>query len=300
MTLAFGWGELFSLASAVGWATAVILYKAAGESLSANSLNLVKNLISLTFLLPTAVLLHGLDWPVLSGTQWLILIASGYFGIAVADTFYLQALRSMGAGRTAIIASLYSPFVVVLSIMFLGEALALWQWFGFVLVLFGILIVVYQRHYSEVDQQTLLKGALLAVASVFLTAAGVVAMKPILVADGFFWLVALRMLAGVAGMLLLLLVRGRIIQVVNEVRQQEHRWRLIFAGAFIGTYLALIFWLAGFKYTDASVASVLNETANVFIVIMAWLFLGEALSKRRVLGIALTFSGVLVFLGVLA
>ncbi len=101
-------------------------------------------------------------------------------------------------------------------------------------------------------------------------------------------------------MVLLLLLRGRIGHFVNEVRQQPHRWGVIFVAAFVGTYLALIFWLAGFKYADASVASVLNETANVFIVIMAWLFLGEALSKRRVLGIALTFSGVLVFLGVLA
>ncbi len=299
MQLEFGIGEAFALASAVCWATAVILYKAAGESLSSHSLNLAKNCVGLVFLFPTALLIHGLELPSLSQSQWLILIASGYFGIAVADTWYLQALRTLGAGRTAIVASLYSPFVVVLSIVFLAETLALWQWLGFVLVLLGILTVVYQKHYSEVDQATLFKGLMFASASVFLTAAGVVAMKPILVEEGFFWLVALRLAAGTAGMIGLLLLRGRLMHFVDEVRLGEHRWGVIIMAGFVGTYLALAFWLGGFKYSDASVASVLNETANVFIVIMAWLFLGEALSRRKLAGIALTFSGVLVFLGVL-
>ena len=298
MTIVFGWGELFALSSAICWATAVILYKAAGESLTAHSLNLAKNLVGILFLVPTAFFVHGFDWPSLSGWHWAILIASGYFGIAVADTWYLQALRTLGAGRTAIIASLYSPFVVLLAIIFLGERLVGWQWFGFVLVLLGILTVVYQRHYSELDRATLTKGLTFASASVFLTAAGVVAMKPILAADGFFWIVALRLLAGTAGMVLLLMVRGRLSHFVSEVQDGEHRWPTIVTAGFIGTYLALIFWLAGFKYADASVASVLNETANVFIVIMAFVFLGEALSRRRMAGIALTFSGVLIFLGV--
>jgi len=83
----------------------------------------------------TAVVVEGLTLPSLTYTEWGILIASGYFGIALADTWYLQALRNLGAGRTAIVASLYSPFVVMLSIVFLDEALALWQWLGFAMVL---------------------------------------------------------------------------------------------------------------------------------------------------------------------
>ena len=63
--------------------------------------------------------------------------------------------------------------------------------------------------------------------------------------------------------------------------------------------MALLFWLAGFKYANASVASVLNETASIFIVLMAWLFLKEELSIRKVVGIIMTFSGVLIFLGLI-
>ncbi|MFT6101214.1 MAG: drug/metabolite transporter (DMT)-like permease [Arenicella sp.] len=290
-------GEVFALVCAIMWASAVVLYKHVGESMSANTLNLVKNIIGLSLLLPTALLFEGLRLPLLSNREWLILIASGYFGIAVADTWYLQALRNLGAGRTAIVASLYSPFVVILSIIFLQESLALWQWLGFVMVLAGIMVVVYQRSYQSVDRATLIKGFLLASSSVFLTAAGVVAMKPILANEGFFWMVSLRMLAGVIGMLVFLSLRGRLSSTYEVVFDGQHRWGYIILASVIGSYLAMLFWLGAFKYADASVASVLNETANIFIVIMAWLFLKEELTKRKIVGVSLTFTGVLVFLG---
>lgn len=292
-------GEVFALICAVMWATAVVLYKHVGESMSANTLNLVKNILGVTLLVPTALFFEGIGMPSLHLFEWLILAASGYFGIAVADTWYLMALRNLGAGRTAIVASLYSPFVVILSIVFLGEYLALWQWLGFVMVLSGILVVVYQRHYHDIDRSSLLKGMVLAASSVFLTAAGVVAMKPILVNDGFFWMVSLRMLAGIVGMLIFLIIKQQVTTTWATVIYGEHRWKSIVVASVCGSYLALLFWLGGFKYADASVASVLNETANVFIVLMAWLFLGEQLTKRKMIGASLTFVGVALFLGLL-
>lgn len=290
-------GEVLALVCALMWASAVVLYKYVGESLSANTLNLVKNSISLFLLIPTSLLVEGMVLPQLDLSQWIIVGLSGYIGIALADTLFLLALRNLGAGRTAIVASLYSPFVVILSIIFLGERLAFWQWLGFGLVLGGILVVVYQRHYSAVERSHLLKGVMLAACSIFFTASSVVAMKPILVNDGFFWLSTLRMIAGLFGMLLYLMLRGQLGQTFNEVRHGTHRWWGILAASVFGSYLALLFWLAGFKYANASVASVLNETASIFIVLMAWLFLKEELSVRKVVGIGMTFSGVIIFLG---
>jgi len=277
--------------------TAVVLYKYVGDSMSANTLNLVKNVIGLGLLLPTALVVEGLNIPALDWQTWLVVIASGYLGIAVADTLYLQALRTIGASRTAIVGSLYSPFVVLLSVVFLAERLAGWQWLGFVMVLIGILVVVYQRNAQQVDAAGLIKGALMAASSVFLTAAGVVAMKPVLANDGFFWLVTLRMLAGVVGMLLYLVLRGQVMATYAVIITGAHKWRAIVIASFFGSYLALLFWLGGFKYANASVASVLNETANMFIVLMAAVFLKEALSARKLIGVALTFIGVLIFLG---
>lgn len=273
------------------------MFKHAGNSLSANGLNLTKNLIGLSLLLPTAWFMEGFHLPQLSNPEWLIVIASGVFGVAVADTWYLQALRNLGAGRTAIVGSLYSPFVIILSIIFLGETMLRWQWLGFVLVLIGVLIVTYQRRYKEVDKSLLLIGIVYAAASVFTTAASVVAVKPILVNDGFFWMVSLRMLAGIIGMLIYLCVRRQLLPVIDDLLHKQHKWTTIFIASIFATYLAILFWLAGFKYADASVASVLNETANVMIVILAAIFLKESLTPAKMVGVVFTFTGVLIFMG---
>lgn len=295
-----GIGEFFSLACALIWASAVVLYKHAGNSMSANTLNLVKNIIGFTLLLPTAFVLEGLSFPALGLIDWLIIFTSGYLGIAIADTLYLMALRTIGASRTAIVASLYSPFVVLFSMLFLDETLLAWQWLGLVMVLVGILVVVYQYNAQTVDSSSLLKGLVLGALSVFMTAGGVVAMKPILSNqandESFFWLVTLRMLAGVMGMLVYLLVKRQFKSTVRVVFKESHKWKTIFAASCCGSYLALLFWLAGFKYADASVASVLNETSSIFIVVLAALFLKESIDRRRVMGISLTFFGVIVFL----
>ena len=292
-----GIGELYALICALLWASAVVLYKHAGESMTANSLNLIKNVIGVSLLVPTATMLEGFVLPQLSAAQWGILIASGYFGIAVADSWYLQALRHLGAGRTAIVASLYSPFVIILSLIFLGERLAWWKWIGFCMVMIGILVVVYQRHYQHLDRQQLIRGVPLAAASVFLTAGGIVAMKPILDTDGFFWLVTLRLAAGTLGLILYLASRRQLLRTLSAMRTEQHKWRTIIIASVCGTYLAMIFWLAGFKYANASVASVLNETSTVFIVLMAWLFLKEDLSTRKLAGVVITFAGVVIFIG---
>ena len=296
--MSLGLGEIFSLSCAVCWAIAIILFKHSGETLSANSLNLFKNILGVLLLIPTAIVVEGFAIPDLNLFDWMIVLFSGYIGIAVADSWYFQALRNLGAGRTAIVASLYSPFVILLSIILLDEILFFWQWFGFLFVIAGILLVVYQKHYKEIDKSQLYKGIAYAASSVFLTALGVVMVKPVLEEGSFFWIVSLRLLAGVVGMFLYLVLRKRLVVSIKEFSHGQHNWVHLIIASIFATYLAMILWLAGFKYTDASVASVLNETANVFIVLLAWLLLGEELNKRKLLGVALTFIGVVIFIGV--
>jgi drug/metabolite transporter (DMT)-like permease len=66
--------------------------------------------------------------------------------------------------------------------------------------------------------------------------------------------------------------------------------------SFLAAYLSLILWLAGYKLIEASVASVLNQTNGTFIVFLAWLMLGEKISRRKFAGVVLTLGGVTAML----
>ncbi len=288
-------GEIFSLSCALCWAVAVIMFKRSGETLPPYQLNLIKNLICAPLLVATAIAFEGASLPALSEQEWLIVIVSGIGGIAIADTWYFRALNLMGASRTGITASLYSPFVIVLSAIWLGERLGGWQYLGFVLVLAGIMLVHYRRQRRDVNLVALEKGILYAAGSVLLMAASVVMVKPVLEGEGFFWSVSIRMVAGLAGMMLLLGVGSRW-QQTRVLLAQPQPWRTICVASFLGTYLAMVLWLAGYKYTDASIASILNETAAAFIVLFAWLFLKEPLEKQKMVGMLLTLAGVFIVL----
>lgn len=284
-------GEFFSVACAACWALAVVLFRRSGETLPAFELNLFKNLLAAGLMVPTILLVDGISWPGYSLLEWLIVILSGIVGIAIADTWYLRALNLMGASRTGVTASLYSPFVIVLSILFLGEVLLWWQYFGFVLVLGGILLVTWRQNRRDVSLRAIRLGVGFGAGAVFLMASGIVMVKPILETQSFMWTMGVRLAAGAGGMLLFLhWTQGW--QRALDLYRSPQPWRTIVVASLLGSYVSMMLWLAGYKLTLASVASVLNETAAAFIVLFAWLFLKEDMNWRRVAGIAMTFSGV--------
>lgn len=290
-----GWGEFFALSSALTWALAVILLRRSGETLPPFELNLFKNFFGMSLLIPTIFLFDGLSLPEYTATELSLVLMSGVLGIAVADTWYLKALNIMGASRTGIVSSLFSPFVILLSAIFLGERLVSWQWLGLLLVLSGVLLVTWRRHRSVVEAADVKRGVMYGVGAVFMMAAGVVMVKEILETGPFLWTVELRMVGGAASMLIFMLVRGQW-QSVKHNFSKPQPWGTVTLASFMGAYFALILWLAGYKLIDASVASVLNETNVAFIVLLAWLMLGEQINRRKLAGLSLTFGGVIIMM----
>lgn len=294
----FGLGEFYSVACALVWAAAVVLMRKAGESLSPTALNLFKNALA-ALLLGLTVALFSPALPALPPVSLALILVSGLIGIAAGDNLYLAALNRVGASRMAAAQTLYSPFVLLLSALFLGERLSGLQWLGAACVLAGIAVVNGLTGFGRAapaDADTppgLGRGLLIGVASVFLMAVGVLMSKPMLEAHDFLWVVWLRVLAGVGGLLAVVAWQRNAGTLIAEYRAARH-WPQIVSGAVAGTYLSMLLWLAGYKYTAASISAVLNETAAVFIVLLAVLFLGERITTRQVGGIALAMLGVVL------
>jgi drug/metabolite transporter (DMT)-like permease len=289
----FGLGEACSLACALIWGISVVLMKKSGESLAPFALNLFKNMLVLPLFALTILLVDGAQLPAIPAADLLLILVSGLLGIAAGDTLYFRALNSIGASRMAVAQTLYSPFVIALSMVLLHERLRAWQFGGVALVLSGIALVTWTRERGDVTPRALLQGAGFATLSVLLMAVGVVIAKPLLERHAFLWVVTLRVAGGLAGMLVLAALRHEWRGLAAQYRAVRH-WPQVIAGAITGTYLSMIVWLAGYKYTQASVAAVLNEMAAVFIVILAVLFLKERVSRRQVAGTVLAVAGVVL------
>lgn len=295
MPFEFGFGEFCSTACAVAWALSVVLFRRSGETMPAFELNFIKNMIAVGLLIPTILIFEGTSIPTFSVEDMGLVFLSGVIGLAIADTWYFKGLEYLGAARMGIVSTIYSPSVVSMSALFLGESLRGWQYLGFVLVLGGLLLVSWRQNKADIDPANLRKGLFYGGSAVFLTAAGVLLVTGVLDRQPFFWTTILRLIAGLIGMSIFMTAR-REWPLLRQNIKGDHPWKTIFLASFLGGYLSMALWLAGYKLINPAIASILNETSSVYIVFFAWLILKEHVSKQKMLGLALTLSGVLVVL----
>ncbi len=285
-----GLGEALSIGSALAWAVAVIIYKRLGETLPPLPLNLLKNLLVLGMLLLSVLALRT-PLPHLDALGVGVTLLSGLLGMAAADSLYFAALNKLGAGRAGILGNLYSPFVIVLSVLFLGETMRPLQWLGFVLVSLGVLVVGHaQGQAAAVDRARARRGFIQGIAAIFLMAVAIVLIKPWLAGQPLLWMVLLRTLGGLLGLGLMFAWRRQ--SPLHCLRGRRLRWPLLLLAAFIGQYVAVLLWVGGYKYAPATVAAILNETSSAFIVLLAALLLREPLTPRKLIGVSCTLAGV--------
>jgi len=173
----------------------------------------------------------------------------------------------------------------------LGETPRAGLWIGAPLVALGLGVVSWpDRSQARVDPV----GVALAVAGVVATALGVILAKPALGRSELLEATAIRLLIGALAVGLWLALTGRLRASLGLFAPQP-LWRAALPATVIGSYLSMILWLGGIKYTLASKAALLNQMATVFLLVLAH-FLGDPVPRRRWLGAAVALSGAVVVL----
>jgi drug/metabolite transporter (DMT)-like permease len=283
-------GELFALLTAVLYSSAVILYKKSVVVVSPFALNLVKNTVALILLAVTALLLGQTQLFSIPARHIALMLASGAIGIGVSDTLFLMTLKRLGASRTAVVDCLYSPFVILLSFLMFRETLQPLAILGGALIIGSVLLSA-QRGFGEpMPRKAFWTGCALGAAAMATVAYAVIMMKPILSTYPLTLMNAIRMAGGLASMVVSLPFHPDRKSVYSILKPQRV-WVWIAVGSFLGSYLAIITWLAGFKYTQAGIAALLNQTSTVFVVILAAIFLGERMTKLKIVAVAMAFAG---------
>ena len=95
---------------------------------------------------------------------------------------------------------------------------------------------------------------------------------------------------GVGG--LLLLATGAAACGLPRLSPQN--WLIVFWLAAVNTAFAFTLWNRSLRTLSATKSSVINNTMLVQIAVLAWLFLGEALTPQKLAGIALAVPGTLL------
>jgi drug/metabolite transporter (DMT)-like permease len=223
----------------------------------------------------------------------LVLFASGIIAIAISDTLFHMSLNVVGAGISAIIDCLYSPLTVLLAMVLLKEKLTALQLLGMALVISGVFAASRHEPPQGVAPRQLMLGVVWGVLSMAALALGIVIAKPVLDRTPVLWATAARQVGCLLVMAPAAVLSPRRRQILSVLRPSP-TWRVSIPAAFLGSYLALMCWIAGMKYTKVGIAAILNQSSTVYILILAAFFLRERFTVRKLIASATALAGILL------
>ena len=292
-------GEILSLGSAIIWGFSVSLFKIIGNTISPYILNPVKNTIGTILFLITCLIIGNnyFIYP-LSIYEYVLIGLSGVIGITIADVLFLRSLNILGTSRSSIINTTYSPMVILLAYFMLGEQLRVIHFLGGGLIIGSIIYLSANPEKKTVENLT--QGLVLGIIAYILMALGIVIIKPILTrcSDSVYtqlWIILYRLIPGT----LLSYVTMSVMLSKAEIKTQlsdKKMWPLILLGSFLGTYVGLTMWIIGMAKTSASIASILNQTATIFIAFFGWLILKEKFSRKMMVCFLIALLGAFIII----
>ena len=284
-------GDLYAVITAVCWSSAVILFDISTKNFTAIQLNVLKNFIGVFGFILT-IILFSIPSPNFSQQDIFTLALSGFLGILIADGLFLESLRRLGSGISAVVSTIYTPTVFIIAFILFNETINLHSYIGGVLVLGGITISVFQPP-KTIKKRDLYIGILFGIMANILTAYSVLIIKPIMKNNSVIYVALYRFSIGLFFGIIINLVKSGTKTVIQKFKQGLTNQYVVF-GAILGTYLSVIFWLAGYKYTLAGRAAIYNQLSTVFIIILARVFLKEPMTSKKIIGVSLAIFGAMI------
>ncbi|MFL3006606.1 MAG: DMT family transporter [Candidatus Neomarinimicrobiota bacterium] len=284
-------GDIYALLTAVCWSFAVILFELSSNKLNPLQINIVKNSFGVIGFIIT-IFIFDIPYPNFSDKNLVILAFSGFIGVGIADLFFLQSLKQIGSSLSAIVATVYAPSVFIIAYIFFNEIITLNVYLGAFLVLGGIVVSTYDFP-KQITSSQLFTGVLFGALAQVLTAASVLSVKPIMVDNPILWVALIRFGVGLISAIIFMTLKSGF-KFIYVTFQYGYRNIFLLGGSFFGTYLSVILWLAGYKYTLAGRAAIYNQLSTVLISIMAVYFLKDTLTVKKKIGILLSFVGAII------
>lgn len=220
--------------------------------------------------------------------QWLGTMALGATGILAYNLLFFSALRTMPAGRTAVIVALNPAMTLMLATVLVGERLSRQRWAGIGLALVGVWVVVTHGDLTELFQSM---------------GSGELSMLGAVAAWSIYTLLGRRLLQGLSPLVATLLASlwGTLFLAVTAWPElgvlsgaaltADVLVSLAFLGV-IGTAVAFVWYYEGITPLGAARTVVFNNLVPVFSVLLGWVVLGEPLSASLLAGGALAIAGV--------
>ena len=288
MQLNLNLGDFYAILTALCWSCGVIFFEIAGRVLNSLQISLLKNIVGVLGFI-SFIILQGDPFPDFIGQEYFILIISGIIGVAIGDIFFLASLRRIGSSLSAIVSTGYTISIFILAFLMFGEVISFISYLGGVLVILGVVIGTIDRDLERTPKE-ILYGVSFGLLANLCTAYSVLLLRPIMDVHPVLPIALVRFSIGMIISAFGILYLNGKLALRETILKGFSNYNLL-AGAFFGTFLSVIFWLAGFKFTLAGRAAIYNQLSTIFIILLASVFLNQQMTKRKWVAVSLALMG---------
>jgi drug/metabolite transporter (DMT)-like permease len=290
-------GQLAALGAASCWSVSALANEAAGKRIGSFAVNVLRLPMATLILAAVSLARRGMPLPTdASAHAWLWLGASGLVGFTFGDLLQFRAFVVLGPRLTTLIMGLAPPLTALIGWLLLGEVLGLRHLAGMGLILAGIAWAVLGRGAGGSAARPHPGGILLAVGGALGQAGGLVLSKIGMGGYDAFAATQVRILAGLAGFLVL----STVLRWWPRVRMATaHPSGLGYTafGALFGPTLGVSLSLIAVRHTLTGVAASLMATTPLLIIPLVILLRREKVGPSGVGGAVLVVAGVALLFG---
>ena len=286
-----GLGALAALGSAATWAVISLQVRQLTPALNSITVNAVRTSMSGALLLAWVIVTQGTaELLAMSPAAFGLLVLSIVVATGIGDTAFFESSRSIGLARAMTVSTTYPVIAAVLAATLLGELVSVREAAGSLVTLAGLVLIVSARSDHAPAHLGFRLGLAVATLAAVAWAVSVILMRPPLREMGALTAQAVRL--PVAGALLSMTpwARGGVRHL--RAGGRALMWRMAAIGVL--TTISSVLFVAGIKYADVAVATVLSSTAPMFAIPLGAFFLGERLSPRAIAGALVTVAGIAV------
>ncbi|MCY4449422.1 MAG: DMT family transporter [Chloroflexi bacterium] len=305
-------GALLSLGSSFSFSVNAILVRRgiAGAGGTASQGAFITVLLGVPFGF-IAVVLTGqvLRFGEIAPMGYLLLLAAGVVHFGIGRYCNYRSVEAIGAARSGPIQGVVTPYSILMAVILLDEVVTLTMLFAIALVLLGPAVIIERRPRTPAAAPAQGSGAggppaprnplevrLLEGYTFAILAALAYGTSPILIRAAL--MDAARTAAigtfvaysGAAAVLLVTLVLPKRRALIGAINLRVMR---LFGGAGLFVFLAQLLRFFALSLADVSVVNPLQRMANVFTVILTWMFNRslETITLRVVIGVLVSFAG---------
>ena len=284
-------GDTYALLAALCWSSGVILFELSGKVLDSIQINFLKNLVA-TICFILVLIITGNIFVSYTANEYFLLFISAILGVALGDLFLLGSLRRLGSGLYAIVGTSYILFVFAFAFILYEENISTALFIGSSLIITGIII---RSSYlpKELNKKILIQGIIYGLIAQALTAYSVLLVKPLMSSHPIVHIAMVRFSIGlIFNALYIIFAKG--LGIFRQTIIKGLKTPTMISAAILGTFLSVIFWLLGFKYTLAGRAAVYNQLSTIIITIMAIIIYKEQINLKIIIAVLFAFIGAMI------